>query len=174
MPGSSPDPARPAQPIPSTASSTTARPPAGQAIRPKSRAVVLPGLLLLLVGILNLLGGLGLLGLGYFLLNAPQEQLRHLEIKNPDGSVVKNAPSVADIQFYGPLVCFATGVLSAILAFPVMLGGSAMMRSRSWFGSVLAAVLALISPGGFVLFGLIAGFWALAVLFNANVRQSFR
>jgi hypothetical protein len=152
-----------------------ATPSAAAEPRPKSRAVILPGVLLFLVGLLDLLGGLALLGGGYLLLVADASQLRFLEYKHPEGTTVpKNAWSPADYQFYGTLVFFAAGVLSAVIAFPVMIGGSAMMRSRSWFASVLAALLALISPGGFVLLGLIAGIWALAVLFNPNVRQSFR
>jgi hypothetical protein len=137
--------------------------------------VVLPGLFLLLIGVLDLLAGLGLLGLGYVLLTAHADQLRFLEHKRAEGEPVsKNAWTAADIQFYGTLVCFATGVASAIIAFPVMVGGSAMARGRSWGGSVFAALLAMISPGGFGLLGLIAGIWALAVLFNSDVRQSFR
>jgi hypothetical protein len=129
-----------------------------------------------LVGVLDLLAALGLIAAGYCLLfYATPEQLRFLERRHaPDAPVDKNAWSAADMQYYGSLILFASGVASAIIAFPVMIGGSAMRRSRSWVGSVLAAVLALISPGGFGLLGLIAGIWALAVLLNPNVRQSFR
>ena len=176
MPGDPHDQVRPAEPHrPVEAKPTAAAPVPAAEPRPKSRAVIIPGVLLFLVGLLDLLAGLALLGGGYLLLTADASQLRFLERPHAtDGHVDKNAWSPADAQFYGTLICFAAGVASAIIAFPIMIGGSAMMRCRSWFASVLAAVLAMISPGGFVLLGLIAGLWALAVLFNANVRQSFR
>jgi hypothetical protein len=133
--------------------------------------VIIPGLLLILVGVLNLIVGLGSLPAGYALLYANPEQVRWLEPKHQDA---KSSVTSADIQFFGALILFAEGVLTAVFAFPVMIGGSAMLRCRGWFGAVVAALLALISPGGFGILGLIAGIWALAVLFNGNVRKTFR
>jgi hypothetical protein len=137
--------------------------------------VIIPGVLLILVGVFDLLAGLGYLGAGYYLLYADPSHVRFLEPKHEEGRPVgKNAWSSADYLYYGALTSFALGVVTAIMAFPVMIGGSAMLRSRGWFGAVLASLLAIISPGGLCLLGLIAGIWALAVLFNPNVRQTFR
>jgi hypothetical protein len=69
---------------------------------------------------------------------------------------------------------FVLGVLTGVLAFPVLIGGTAMLRSRGYFAAAIAALLALVSPGGFCLLGLVAGIWALAVRFNGEVRRSFR
>jgi hypothetical protein len=167
-----PDPGRrphPTSPAPSSEDAPYAKP-----VPQRSRAVIIPGVLLILVGLLDLLSALGFVGGGYSLLYGDQNQLRFLEPKHEEGRPVgKNAWSATDYQFYAVFVCFGLGVLTAIGAIFVLIGGSAMLRSRGWFGAVLASLLAIISPGGVCLLGLIAGIWALAVLFNPNVRQTF-
>ncbi len=49
-----------------------------------------------------------------------------------------------------------------------------MLGFKVYVLGILAAVLALISPGGCCVFGLIGGIWGLIALINPDVRAAYR
>jgi hypothetical protein len=67
-----------------------------------------------------------------------------------------------------------TGVASLVFALIIIAGGACMLGLKAWPLSVLAALVALISPGGCCIFGITGGIWALVVLFNSDVRAGYR
>ncbi len=157
---------------------TTDQPlPSAKPVRKRSGAVIIPGLLLVLVGLLNLLSALGFLAEGYYFLYAnPVEVEAQMKAQSEDSpkQMRQAFGSMPDFMFWTAMGSFVVGVLTGILAFPVLFGGTGMLRSRGYYGAVFGALVALFSPGGFCLLGLIAGVWALVVLMNKNVRSTFR
>jgi hypothetical protein len=150
---------------------------AAKPVRKRSGKVIIPAFLLLLVGLLNLLAALGFVAMGYANLNSnPGDLEREMRKQNPDQveAMRKAGWDGSTIQFYTTFVLFGLGVLTALMGIFVLIGGSAMLRSRGYFGAVFGSLVALISPGGGCLLGLIAGIWALVVLRNPEVRQTFR
>jgi hypothetical protein len=150
---------------------------AAKPVRKRSGKVIIPAVLLILVGLLNLVAALVFVAAGYGNLNAnPADLEREMRKQNPDQveAMRKAGWDPTDIQFKLTFVLFGLGVLTALMGIFVLIGGSAMLRSRGYFGAVFGSLVALISPGGGCLLGLIAGIWALVVLRNPEVRQTFR
>jgi hypothetical protein len=151
--------------------------PVVKPVRKRGKAVLFAALLLIAVGLLNLVSGLGLLGAGYYFLNAnPYEVEEQMRTEHPEelASLYKNLINMADALDYAAFGSFGLGLLTCVLAFPILFGGTAMLRMRGYYGALFGSFLAVILPGGFYLLGPIAGLTAFIVLLMPSVRRSFR
>jgi hypothetical protein len=141
----------------------------------------LPGIFLIIVGVVNLLLGGFCCFIGYGASQIPTEQLRReLERQQPGQlKVLEDAGwTVQDIQnlyLYG----FGIGGLVAILvALLIILGGIMMCVRKAYalavIGSILAAFPVLSLSACPCIYGMGIGIWALVVLFSADGKAAFR
>jgi hypothetical protein len=155
--------------------------PAGYGADDAARAKTsVPGTLLILVGIFNLLGALGsfLGAAGFASLTAeqyeqmikqqPPENQKNLEQSGIGPEQLRN------IYVYGFGI---GGVVSLVISLVTIFGGIQMRSLHAYSLCVLAAILTALpctSAGGCCLLGEIVGIWALIVLLNGEVRAAFR
>lgn len=147
---------------------------------PSTERTTMPGVFLIIVGVLNLLAA-GLMGfMGFSASQMPTEQLQAQMEKQQPGNLKemeKAGFSVKDVQnwyLYGGGI---GGCVAGILAIPIIIGGIFMCTRKGHGLAVLAAILAAIpclSPSACCIFGMAIGIWALVVLFNADVKAAFR
>jgi hypothetical protein len=151
--------------------------PGGGGVKPerqRSAAALLAGMLMVLLGLLNLAAAIGFVGLGYYLLNVSQSDFE--KWLTPEWlTFIKDhfGKNMADFMFKAALGSFGLGLITALLAFPVLFAGTGMMRGRGYPGAVFGALVAFIAPGGFLLLGTLVGLIAVIVLLVPSVRQSF-
>src|SRR5262249_20350947 len=139
-----------------------------------------PGILLIILAILNVFGALGSFcaAAGFGSLTPDQyeqlikqqgpEQQKNLEQSGIGPEQLRN------IYVYGFGI---GGVLSLLTALVTIFGGIFMRSLRAYGLCVVAAILAALpctSAGGCCLLGEIVGIWALIVLLNGEVRAAFR
>jgi hypothetical protein len=138
-----------------------------------------PGILLIVVGVLNILGGL------YFVLNGvtslmnPDAVLEMQEKFNPDQAKQIEQMGMSAEQFnqYVAYGTIATGAVGALAALLMIMGGVQMRNLHGYALAMFASILALIpciSPSGCCILGQVAGIWAIAVLLNQDVKSAFR
>ena len=144
--------------------------------RPEKSAVsgklAAPGIILIIVGALNVLGALYFAANGAIVLALPPAQLDQMMRDNPFVQGQKPTPELLRGVGIGYLVVGALGVLASILE---IVGGINMMRVRGYgmamFGSILA-MIPCISPC--CLLGLVPGIWGLVVLMQPDVKNAFQ
>jgi hypothetical protein len=135
----------------------------------------LPGILLVVVGFLNLLGA-GFYGFtGVMALSMTPEQFAKAQADNPFAGKQQLDPAQQKTMaavFY--LVMAAVSALAAVL---IIAGGFGMHSLRLYGLALTGAILAslpCISPMGCCGFGEAIGIWALVVLLSSDVRSVFR
>ena len=148
--------------------------------KPPSERTTLPGIFLIVVGVLNIIGG-ALVGLGGLTLaNLPTEDLhKQMEKQNPGQlkDLEKQGVTIKQIQQwygwggYGGLANVAVGLL-------IILGGIMLWTRKSYalalVGAVLAAIPVLSLSACPCIFGLGIGIWAMVVLSSAEGKAAFR
>jgi hypothetical protein len=154
---------------------------------PVLRTTILPGKLLLAVGLFNTLGGLFILHNGIQTWRMPVEQFRAqqkqaLEYAQARGWIsddyrkqietqpADEAKAMAEFVFVG------WGVLALIAAFLTTYGGVNLRSLNSYPLAMTGAILAVIpgiSPMGCCGFGEVIGLWSIVVLLNREVRGAF-
>jgi hypothetical protein len=154
-----------------------------QAIRDK---VSLPGIFLIVVGVLNILAAAGEVWLGIWIRQVPDAEIERFlaeaEKNSPDavkqlrdkikeiGSLEQAKEAVAKQEFI-----YAAG--HVVLALLTIFGGASMIRLRAYGLAVTGAIISAIpciSPMGCCLIGEVVGIWALVVLFNTDVNAAFK
>jgi hypothetical protein len=140
-----------------------------------------PAVGLLIVAVLNLLLGLGLLGLGFIYSQIPPDKAEEmLEKQDPQRFAQMrqaglNAETLLKSYTYGGL---GGGAVALLVALVTAVGAVRMIMLRSYGLAVIAAVLTAIpciSPGACpCLFGMAVGVWALVILLDPEVRSAFR
>ncbi len=166
---------------------TSQYPPEPPAIRDRT---AIPGMLLLIVGLLNLLFPLRLAFVAIQTAQMTDEQMEQME-QNLEQNLeqLRQNPSFREAleQFQVPppeelrrrtlLSCSVWAGISLVAALLVIVAGLRMRALRS-FGLVvmgaLTACIPCVTCSGCCGLGEIAGVWALVVLFNPEVRQAFR
>jgi hypothetical protein len=151
----------------------------GQASDPKkakSRLMV-PGIFIVLVGLLNLVPGFGCMGIGFAMSSFADDDLEKiLRQQNPQQwEQVKQQGY--DVHWYKAFYLYSgvgIGIVSLLLTLATLIGGGCMIAGRSMFLCVVGALAAIVSPGGCGLLGLAIGVWALMVLLSEDVRAAFR
>jgi hypothetical protein len=139
----------------------------------------IPGVLLIVVGILNVLFGLLLVFRGVQIAMSPvadivqaREQMRQLFPNLPED---QTTPEQYKTQTTATALIW--GAVTVVLALVTLFGGVLMRGLRGYGLAIVGSILALIpcvSPAGCCLLGVVAGIWALIVLANADVRSAFR
>jgi hypothetical protein len=153
------------------------------ATRPSGQKATLPGVFLIVVGILNLIAA-GLSGLMAYqfsvfpeaeLQKAFEQQQRQSE-QNRQALKQYNINSGEDLRkiyVYGGTTFALVGGLPSLLT---ILGGVFMCLRKARWLSILGALIAVVpclSPSACCLFGMGVGIWALVVLFSADVKAAF-
>jgi len=147
---------------------------------PAADRTSLPGIFLLIVGILNLLGGGWALFTGFQASALPPEELRKAMQQNPaqkqqleelekQGYTPEKLKSIAVGFYYG------VGAAAAVVALIIIVGGIRMRSLQSYGLAVTGSILAMIpclSPC--CILGLPFGIWSLAVLMSQDVKSAFR
>ena len=159
------------------------RPASYQAIRDK---VSLPGIFLIVVGVLNLVAAAAEVGAGVYAQQLPDAEIERLldeleknfpEIGKQMREEVKKAGSLEQIKKQAARQQFIYAAGHAVLALLTIFGGISMMRLRRFGLAVTGAIVAAIpciSPMGCCLIGEVVGIWALVVLFNTDVNLAFK
>jgi hypothetical protein len=150
--------------------------PASDPKQAKGRLMV-PGIFLILVGLMNLVPGIGCTSFGMMMHDIPDAEFEKMvKQQNPqqwdqlqkEGYTVQ---SLKNIYYYFGL---GVGVASLVLGLLTIVGGGCMIAGRSFFLCSMGALAAIFSPGGCGLLGLAIGIWAFVVLFREDVRNAFR
>jgi hypothetical protein len=142
----------------------------------KGRLLV-PGILIILVGLLNLLPGIGCGSIGLMMNTIPDSQMDQMAAQHdPQGwkdaqKEGYTAQSLKNIYLYSGLSVAGFSLFMMLLA---VVGGGCMIAGRSMLLCSIGALAAILSPGGFGLLGLAVGIWALVVLLSEDVRAAFR
>ncbi len=146
-----------------------------------------PAVFLIIVGILNALLALFLLYVGYSAANVPPEARKQID-EQVERELAKQPPEqqrqMREIGYTGENILLWTnrvglwgGLIGLLACLLTILGGVRMLSLRSYglavFGALLAAV-PCVSPSSCCVLGMVAGFWSLAVLMNADVKAAFR
>jgi hypothetical protein len=168
---------RPPLPYPGEPPGDSNKPPPADPRAVKKRLVV-PGVFVILIGLMNLLPGGCCVGIGLMAQNIPDAQLEAESEKWSPGEFEKakqqgqNPVAQAKaVYLYGGI---GVGVVSALLLLVALVGGGCMMAGRSLFLCAMGALAAILSPGGFGILGLAVGIWAFVVILNEDVRAAFR
>jgi hypothetical protein len=140
----------------------------------------LPGIFLIIVGVVNILAG-GLGGfVGYGISQIPEEDFRkQLERDQPDNlkKIQGAGISVKELQNYYLYGFGIGGCVNCVVGFIVILGGIMLWTRRGYTLAVIGAILAAIPIVSVsacpCIFGMGIGIWALIVLFNADVKAAF-
>ena len=148
--------------------------------RPPSERTTMPGIFLIVVGVLNIItGSLSALG-GFALSNLPTEELqKQMEKQNPGqlkqleqaGWSVRQIQDIYRYSGYAGLINIGAGLLTIV-------GGIMLWTRKAYalavFGAVLAAIPVVSLSSCPCIFGLGIGIWALVVLSSAEGKAAFR
>jgi hypothetical protein len=138
-----------------------------------------PGLFLIVVGVLNLLGALGWLGFAYVMTTPTGAQALDQALQqNPEyrKQLEDAGMSKEDLLKTYQTMFGVSGGVTFLASLLTIFGGARMRSLRSYGLAVLGAVVAAIpwvSSTGFCCLGEIAGIWAIVVLLNSDVRAGF-
>lgn len=158
-------------------------PPPGYMVNPQVAAAArtdVPGILLIVVGALNILGMLVMFFLAVQFRMMPEALLEAEIQRNPQLSQMAASgqlPPAAELkQLYSTL--FGTGGgLSVVSSILILMAGIKMRQLRAYGLSVvgaLAAAVPCVSCVGCCGIGQIAGIWALMILLSEEVRAAFQ
>jgi hypothetical protein len=144
--------------------------------------VQLPAIFLIIIGVLNLLLGLWVVGNSSIAAFMRPDEFEKLLTQDSNqakqmAELKKQGFSPQDIQKM--VLSFGVGGGSvAIIASLLIITGGVCMLALKWYGlAIFASVLAAIpciSPSGCCLLGEGIGIWSLVVLLNNEIRQAFR
>jgi len=161
----------------------TSQPASIQAMRDKAS---LPGIFLIVVGVLNLLVAAAEVGLGVFVQGLSEDKIEQFiadaEKNSPDAAKqlresIRKLGSIEEAKRQVVREGFVYAAGHGILAFLTIFGGLSMMQLRRYGLAMAGALLASIpcvSPMGCCLIGEVVGIWALLVLFNSDVSAAFK
>jgi hypothetical protein len=130
-----------------------------------------PGILLLVTGILNILGALYYMFNGAVTMANPEMAMQMAKQFNPNQPVDPGMYRGIAIGY------ILLGLVALLIAILIIVGGLKMRGLAAHGLAVFAAVLALIpciSCAGCFGLGQVAGIWALIVLLNPDVKAAFR
>jgi len=148
---------------------------------PSTGRELLPGIFLIIVGVVNLL-----LAAGGIYVSVAFNQIPHAELQKAYSDLPQDQrDAMKQIGINGPedlrnfYVRFGLilGVIWGVAALPTLLGGiltcARRARGLAIFGAIVA-MLPVASPSCCLLIGLGVGIWALVVLLSPDVKASFR
>jgi hypothetical protein len=139
-----------------------------------------PGILLIIVGVLNLLGNGYLLVDGIIVLAVPKEMMKQqMQNVNPEQEKQLEQAGISMDKLIGGagLVYLIAGALGLLVAILTIIAGAMIRSLRGYVLGVVCSILVcipLLSFFGCCLLGQVAGIWALVVLLSADVKAAFR
>jgi hypothetical protein len=140
-----------------------------------------PGILLIIMGVLNLLGAGYFLVNGLFLLTPAGQQAAQFQAEqmNPEQKQQMEQLGWDMGKFMGGMGIgqAVVGGLGLLLAVASIAAGAMMRSLRGYSLAVIVSILAcipFISPVGCCLLGQIFGIWSLVVLLSPDVKSAFR
>lgn len=140
----------------------------------------LPGIFLIVVGLLNLLASVALLGVGYMVLTAPPEKIQEFWEKLTEEQkeqMKQGGIEQGNLQQTYANTFLRWGGVALLGSILTLAGGIQLRARRSYWLAMVGAVLAAIpclSPLGCCLVGEGIGIWCLVVLLNPDVKSSFQ
>jgi hypothetical protein len=136
----------------------------------------LPGMFLIMVGVVNLLAALYLGINGVLAMMLPAEQFERMYTEEQKKQFQEVGLTLEQLKDISGAICLIGGAFVLVAAFVTIAGGARMRALKSYglamTGSLLAAI-PCISPLGCCLVGEVVGLWALLVLMSADVRSAF-
>jgi hypothetical protein len=141
------------------------------------------GVFLLIVGILNALGGFFFLLRGAQALSVTSADLVQVaaqltpEQKEQFAELARQGWSMERLVAVAGTTLVVVGLLALVAGMITVFAGARMRSLRSYGLAVTGAILAMIpciSPTGCILLGEAIGIWALVVLMSSDVKSSFR
>jgi hypothetical protein len=135
-----------------------------------------PAICMIVLAVINLIGALGLLGGSGFLLSMSAQEFQEMMTEDDPHAlddVINNGWTVDGFRKAYGYTVLGLGLVSGLATLILGAGGFAMLYHKLYGLAVAAAVTAILSPGGFCVFGLGAGIWSLVALANPEERQSF-
>jgi len=175
-PGPMPPPGAPVPPPPGHDPYAAAFGPTTDPKKAKARLIA-PGIMLILIGLLNLLPGFGCVAMGTFLSNQSDAQIEQAAKQWNAAQWEEAKKQGYTAQWYKDFYLYSgwsVGVASGLLALLTLAGGGCMIAGRSLFMCSIGALAAILSPGGCGILGLVVGIWAMVVLFSEEVRTALR
>jgi hypothetical protein len=140
-------------------------------------SVQAPGIILIVLGVLNLLGGLGLIGGGLALNGMTTGEYEAMATKDDPNALDELEDEGFTVPEFQDLYAFSligAGVFSLLAGAVLILGGSAIIGLKFYWLAMIATITAFVSPVGCCcLFGLIGAIWSFVTLINPDVRKSF-
>jgi hypothetical protein len=150
-----------------------------RAERARARTNV-PGILLIVAGVLNLLGGLYFAFNGFVSLSMPAEEvMKQANAFNPQQEAqMKQLGWSAEAMVRNTAIGYIIlGVLAIVGAIITLMGGVKIRNLQGYglgmFGAIIACIPCL-SSSSCCVFGLVAGIWAVVALLDADVKAEFR
>jgi hypothetical protein len=139
-------------------------------VTPPAIGLIVTGVLNALIAVWNVISSIMFMaGVGPAIAAQPQQ----IEQLNDSGLNGEQFMAVLNI-FQGP-VGMAIGVLEMVAAALIVLGGIKMKNLRSYNLALTASIVAMIPYlSGCCCVGLPIGIWAIVILMDPNVKQSFR
>jgi hypothetical protein len=146
---------------------------------PRERTT-LPGIFLIIVGVVNILGGGVGCFFGYATSQVPTEELQRQMEKQQPGNLKQmeqmgwTMKDIQNIYLYGGL---GGGLVNVVVGLIIVLGGIMLWTRRAYalavIGAILAALPVVSCSACPCIFGMGIGIWALIVLFNSDVKAAF-
>jgi hypothetical protein len=135
-----------------------------------------PAIALILLGIINaLLGAVGLVG-GIALIPMSVDEFESQATKDDPNALdplIEEGLSVETIKEIYTYTCLSVGAIGLIAAVILVSGGICMLVLKFYWLAFLAGLVAIVSPGGCIVFGLVGGVWSLVQLVRPEVRAAF-
>ena len=148
--------------------------------RPPSERTTMPGIFLVVVGVLNIFGGGFSALIGFAAANVPTEELHKQMEKQQPGNLKemeKAGITIKTIQNWYQGAGYV-GLLNCLTGLLIILGGIMLWTRKNYAIAVIAAVLAAIPVLSLsacpCIFGLGIGIWAMVVLSSAEGKAAFR
>jgi hypothetical protein len=138
-----------------------------------------PGVFLIIIGILNALVAVYLLFIGFQVMNTPAADLERVisaQQRKQLQEMEKAGYTMEQIKQIVAGVYFGLGGVGAVAGLLILLGGVSLVTLRAYGLGITGAILAMIpciSPLACILVGVGIGIWALVVLLSADVRSVF-
>lgn len=134
----------------------------------------MPGIFLMIVGVLNLLGAFGLLFLGIMAVRIPEAEFARQPTSQ---TALQQGWTPGQLKSMGIAFYLISGGAALIAAIITILAGLKMRALQSYALVLTGSLLALIpclSPAGCCGLGEGIGIWALIVLMSPEVKAAFR
>jgi hypothetical protein len=135
-----------------------------------------PGLFLIVAGVLNMVAALMILMAGVQLSRMPPDDFERAIPGDQLKEWQKPGWTVEQIKRLWSTIILVSGSITLASAFVICYGGANMRSLNSYTVAVLGAVLAavpFISPLGCCGIGEVVGIWCLAILLNPEVSSAF-